>query len=59
MKQYPFSTPVSRYRDLNGYNLPTYGEMIWHYPDGEFVYGKLEINSVAYNGRPSKQSQTR
>ena len=59
MKQYPFSTPVSRYRHLNGYNLPTYGEMIWHYPDGDFVYGKLEIKSVVYNGRPSKQSQTR
>lgn len=49
MKQYPFSTPVSRYHNLNGYNLPTYGEMIWHYPDGDFVYGKLEINSVTYN----------
>ena len=49
MKQYPFSTPVSRYRNLNGCNLPTYGEMIWHYPDGDFVYGKLEINNIAYN----------
>ena len=49
MKQYPWSTPVSRYRNLNGTNLPTYGEAIWHYPDGDFVYGRLEINSVAYN----------
>jgi len=54
MKQYPFSTPVSCYRNLNGYNLPTYGEMIWHYPDGDFVYGKLEIDNVVYNERPSK-----
>lgn len=50
MQQYPFSTPVSRYRNLNGYNLPTYGEMIWHYPDGDFVYGKLAIENVVYNG---------
>ena len=49
MKQYPFSTPVSQYRNLNGYTLPTYGEAIWHYPDGDFVYGKLEIKNVAYN----------
>ncbi len=49
MKQYPFSTPVSRYRNLNGYNLPTYGEMIWHYPDGDFTYGKLEIKNIVYN----------
>ncbi|MCE7859510.1 MAG: hypothetical protein DYG86_06950 [Chloroflexi bacterium CFX2] len=54
MKQYPFSTPVSRYRNLNGYNLPTYGEMIWHYPDDDFVYGKLEINNVVYNELLSK-----
>jgi len=58
MKQYPFSTPVSRYRNLNGYNLPTYGEMIWHYPDGDFVYGRLEINSVAYNVQTAERSQT-
>jgi hypothetical protein len=49
MKQYPWSTPVSRYRNLNGANLPTYGEAIWHYPDGDFVYGRLEIENVAYN----------
>ena len=49
MQQYPFSTPLSRYRNLNGYNLPTYGEAIWHYPDGDFVYGRLNIENVAYN----------
>jgi hypothetical protein len=49
MEQYPFSTPLSRYRNLNGYNLPTYGEAIWHYPDGDFVYGRLEIKNIAYN----------
>ncbi len=59
MKQYPFSTPVSRYRNLNGYNLPTCGEMIWHYPDGDFVYGKLDINSVTYNIQTANRSQTR
>ncbi len=49
MKQYPFSTPVSNYRNINGYNLPTYGEAIWHYPDGEFKYGKIEIKDIEYN----------
>lgn len=54
MKQYPFSTPVSNYRNLNGYNLPTYGEMIWHYPDGDFTYGKIEIKDIEYNIRALK-----
>ena len=49
MKQYPFSTPVSNYRNINGYNLPTYGEAIWHYPDGEFIYGKIEIKDIECN----------
>jgi len=49
MKQFPFSTPVSNYRDINGYNLPTYGEAIWHYPDGEYIYGKIEIKEIEYN----------
>lgn len=59
MKQYPFSTPVSRYRNLNGYYLPTYGEMIWHYPDGDFVYGKLEITNIVYNIQTAERAQTR
>jgi hypothetical protein len=49
MKAFPFLTPVSNYENINGYNLPTYGEAIWHYPDGEFVYGKFKVKSVVYN----------
>lgn len=54
MKRYRFSTPVSNYRDLNGYTLPTYGEAIWHYPDGDFVYAKIEIKDVEYSIRVVK-----
>ncbi|MDT7830060.1 hypothetical protein RQM65_15435 [Pricia sp. S334] len=49
MKTFPFSTPASNYKLINGYHLPTYGEAVWHYPDGEFVYGKFNVISVAYN----------
>jgi hypothetical protein len=49
MKTYPFSTPASNYQNVNGFNLPTYGEAVWHYTDGEFVYGKFNLKSVAYN----------
>lgn len=51
MKQYPFSTPVSRYENIRGFNLPTYGEMIWHFPEGDFTYGKLDVKDVTYNIR--------
>lgn len=49
MKQYRFSTPVKDYKNINGINVPTYGEAIWHYPDGEFVYGKFNLKSIEYN----------
>ena len=48
-KQYRFSTPVSGYKNFNGYNLPSYGEAIWHYPDGAFTYGKFNLAEIRYN----------
>jgi hypothetical protein len=49
MKQYRFSTPVTNYKNINGINVLTYGEAIWHYPDGEFIYGKFKLKSIEYN----------
>ena len=49
MKQYRFSTPVKNYKLIDGRNAPTYGETVWHYPDGAFVYGKFYLKSIEYN----------
>jgi len=49
VNHYPFSTPVSNYKNINGINIMTYGETIWHYPDGNFVYGKFNLKSIGYN----------
>lgn len=49
MKQYRFSSPVSEYKNIEGYNVPTYVEVIWHYPDGMFVYGDLQLKKIRYN----------
>jgi hypothetical protein len=49
MKQYRFSTPVKEYVQINGRNIWKYGETVWHYPDGEFVYGKFILKSIEYN----------
>ena len=48
-KRYRFSTPVGDYKNINGYNLPTYGEAIWHYPEGKFIYGKFYLKEITYN----------
>ncbi len=49
MKQYRFSTPIKDYRQFNERNIWKYGEAVWHYPDGEFVYGKFYLKSIEYN----------
>ena len=49
MKTFPFSTPAGNFQNINGFNLPTYGEGTWHYPDGEFVYGKFNVKHIEYN----------
>jgi hypothetical protein len=49
MKQYRFSTPVKNYVEKDGRKIMSYGETIWHYPDGEFVYGKFTLKSIEYN----------
>ncbi len=46
-----FSTPMSSYKNVNGFNVPSYGEAIWHYPEGEFVYGKFYLRDIQYNVR--------
>jgi hypothetical protein len=55
MKQYRFSTPIKDYMQMNGRNIWKYGEAVWHYPDGEFVYGKFTLKSIEYNVREFKK----
>ncbi|MEQ8702783.1 MAG: hypothetical protein RIC19_02630 [Phaeodactylibacter sp.] len=49
MQKYRFSTPLSAYGKMGNAQLAKYGEAIWHYPDGPFVYGKFKIREVVYN----------
>jgi hypothetical protein len=44
-----WSTPVSDYRDINGFNLASYGEAVWHFPEGDFCYARFNIKDIEYN----------
>jgi hypothetical protein len=44
-----FSTPVYDYKNINGINICSNAETVWHYPDGEFVYGRFNLESIEYN----------
>lgn len=52
MKKYRFSTPVDHYMEINGNRICTYGEAVWHYPDGPFTYGKFNLKTIEYNVSP-------
>jgi hypothetical protein len=48
-EKFRFSTPVKEYRNINGFNVCTGADVIWHYPEGEFVYGKFNLQTIDYN----------
>ena len=48
-KNYPWETPVSDYREFNGYWLPSKAKVIYKRPEGDFCYGEFEIINLEYN----------
>jgi hypothetical protein len=47
--RFPFSTPISNYRDFGPARLASHGDARWLLPEGEFTYGEFDVESVAYN----------
>ncbi|NCA99587.1 MAG: hypothetical protein EOM70_09445 [Clostridia bacterium] len=45
----PWSTPVSDYQDFGGIRLASVGEAHWQLPEGDYCYGRIRLESVAYN----------
>lgn len=48
---YKWATPLSNYRDFNGRNVASYGEAIWHKPEGEYCYAKVNLVDIKYNAK--------
>jgi hypothetical protein len=46
---YPWSTPVHEYRDLDGRRVASDAEVVWHMPEGDFSYGKFHLVTIEYN----------
>ena len=49
LKLFRFSTSVREYKNIVGINLCSLGEVVWHYPEGEFVYGRFKLQAIEYN----------
>jgi hypothetical protein len=48
-KNYPWLTPVKKYKDVNGWRLPSEAELIYIRPTGNFTYGKFKLSNLEYN----------
>lgn len=48
-KNYPWSTPMKDYIEVNGYKYPSYLEAVWDMPDGKFSYLQFYLKEVRYN----------
>jgi len=49
MRRAKWSTPVSDYKEFEGRRIPAYGETIWNYPEGDFIYGTFILKKIEYN----------
>ncbi|MDF2547644.1 MAG: hypothetical protein K0R93_2542 [Anaerosolibacter sp.] len=48
-QQVRWSTPIKDYKEMNGVKIVTYGEAIWHFPEGEYCYAKFNVKEIEYN----------
>ena len=46
---YPWETPISEYKNINGINLPSKVKAIFKHPDSDFCYGEFELDKIEYN----------
>jgi hypothetical protein len=46
-----WSTPMREYREFEGRRVATRGEAIFHYPEGDFVYGRFALRQIGFDVR--------
>ncbi|MBN2616291.1 MAG: hypothetical protein JXR71_11425 [Bacteroidales bacterium] len=46
---YPWKTPVLEYGEFNGFRLPSKADAIWEKPEGDFCYGKFNLEEIRFN----------
>ncbi len=46
---YPWSTPVTGYANVNGYRLPAGAKLFYKHPDEDLCYGEFNLVSIDYN----------
>jgi hypothetical protein len=49
MERTPWATPLKNYRDIDGFRLAGYADVIYHYPEGDLCYGNFKLTNIEYN----------
>jgi hypothetical protein len=49
LKIFPWSTPLSDYKEFDARRAPTKGEAVYHRPEGPFTYGKFSVTELRFN----------
>ena len=44
-----WSTPLSDYRAFGSHRLMARGQGVWHAPEGEYAYLRLDLDEIDYN----------
>ena len=44
-----WSTPFRDYREIDGLRIPTSGDAVYEYPEGDFTYGRFHLASIEYD----------
>ncbi len=51
MKRMPWTTPLRKYKEINGYRLASAAEAIYLLPDGKLIYGNFHLLRIYYNAK--------
>jgi len=49
MQKFAWTTPLKDYKKVDGFNLASYAEAIYKYPEGDLCYGTFHLIHVEYN----------
>jgi len=44
-----WSTPFGNYREITGVRVPTEGEALWHFDEGDFCYARFRLKDLRYD----------
>lgn len=48
-KKFRWSTPINDCKDYYGTRIPSGGEAVWSFSEGEYSYGRINIKEIKYN----------